>query len=67
MNFRITACIQANELIRSKSSKNNHQNGVTVIPLPPDSPGSGVIGVADAASMVRGGVRIRKELSLCLS
>lgn len=36
-------------------------------PLPPDSPGSGVIGVADAASMVRGGVRIRKELSLCLS
>lgn len=63
MNFRITACIQANLLIRSKSSKNNHQ----LSPLPPDSPGSGVIGVADAASMVRGGVRIRKELSLCLS
>lgn len=36
-------------------------------PLPPDSPGFGVIGVADAATKVRGGVRIRKELSLCLS
>lgn len=34
----------------------------------PDSPGSGVIEVAEAAStLARGGVRIRKELSLCLS
>lgn len=71
MNFRITVCIQANELISGKSFKNNHQNDVSVIPppqpLPPDSPGFGVIGVADAATKVRGGVRIRKELSLCLS
>lgn len=65
MSVSITVGMQAHGLIRSKRQKVFLK--IPFTPLP-DSPGSGVIGVAEAAStLARGGVRIRKELSLCLS